>query len=255
MLMKKYFFLTAALVALGLAPAFAQVGTRGAGPQGPNFGGVLDKLFGDHQAFSAAMEFQTTGRSGDNVTMPGKLSFDNGKSRFEMNMSEMQGSKMTPDTAAHMKAMGMDTMISISRPDKKLAYLVYPGLNCYVEMAQTDASASADAADYKVETTELGKETVDGHDCAKNKVIVTDKAGAKHESTVWNASDLKDFPVKIVTGEQGQNTTMLFKNISFDKPAAGVFEAPPTFTKYDNLQTMMQTEMMKKMGGMAMPAH
>jgi hypothetical protein len=253
--MKKYFLFAAGLVVLGLTPAFAQFGPHGGEPQGPNFGGVLDKLFGDHQVFSAAMEFQTTGRSGNNVTMPGKLCFDGGKSSFEMNMSEMQGSKMTPDTAAHLKSMGMDTMISISCPDKKLAYLVYPGLHCYVEMAQTGAASGADIAGYKVETTELGKETVDGHDCVKNKVIVTDKEGARHESTVWNAGDLKDFPVKIVTGEQGQSATMLFKNISFDKPAAGVFDAPAGFTKYDNLQTMMQTEMMKKMGGLAMPAH
>ena len=33
-----------------------------------------------------------------------------------------------------MKSMGMDTMISISRPDLKLMYLVYPGLNSYAEM-------------------------------------------------------------------------------------------------------------------------
>ena len=41
---------------------------------------------------------------------------------------------------------------------------------------------------------------------------------------------------------------MVFKNISFDKPAAGTFEPPVGLTKYDNVQTMMQTEMMKHMG-------
>jgi len=35
--------------------------------------------------------------------------------------------------------------------------------------------------------------------CVKNKVIVTDDKGDKHESTVWNATDLKNFPVKIET--------------------------------------------------------
>ena len=42
---------------------------------------------------------------------------------------------------------------------------------------------------------------------------------------------------------------MLFKNISLTKPAASNFETPSGLTKYDNVQTMMQTEMMKKMGG------
>ncbi len=252
--MKKIFFLTTTVIALGLAPAFAQFGPRGGGGQGPHFGGAMNKLFGANQAYSAILEFQTSGRNGENIIMPGKISFDNGKSRFEMNMSEMQGSQMPPSAAEHMKSMGMDTMISISRPDLKLVYIVYPGLHSYAVMTPQEPSASTDAADFKVESTELGKETVDGHDCVKNKVIVTDKEGNKHESTVWNATDLKKFPVKIVTTEQGQNSTMLFKKISFEKPAAGNFEPPAGLTKYDNVQTMMQTEMMKKMGGgMGMP--
>ena len=247
--MKKIILLTTTLVALGLSPAFAQPGPRGGGPQGPHFGAATGKLFGANQSFSAVMEFQTSARGGNNITMPGKFAFDSGKARFEMNMSEMRGSQMPPNAAQQMKAMGMDTMITISRPDLKLSYLVYPGLNSYAEIAQQDPSASASPDDFKVETEKLGAETVDGHECVKNKVTVTDKDGNQHVSTVWNATDLKNFPVKIVTTEQGNNATMLFKNISLTKPAASNFETPSGLTKYDNVQTMMQTEMMKKMGG------
>lgn len=246
--MKKILLLATALISFGLAPAFAQFGPQGGG-QGPHFGGALDKLFGDNKAFSATMEFQTAGPNGENITMPGKFNFDTGKSRFEMNMSEMQGSQMPPGAVQQMKAMGMDTMISISRPDLKLAYVVYPGLNSYAEMALPESSGSTNPDDYKVETTELGKETVDGHDCVKNKIVITDKDGNKHESTVWNATDLKKFPVKIETNGGGRSVTMRYKEVSFTKPAAGLFNPPSGFTKYDNVQTMMQTEMMKKMGG------
>jgi len=246
--MKKLLLLTTIIVSLGFASAFAQPGPRGGG-QGPDLGGSLGKLFGANQTFSAVMEFQTSGPGGEDITMPGKMSFDTGKSRFEMNMSEVKGSKMPPGAAQQMKAMGMDTMISISRPDLKLAYLVYPGLNSYAAMPSPDASASLHPDDFQVETTELGKETVDGHDCVKSKMIVTDKAGAKHESTVWAATDLKKFPVKIITSEGGHAATILFKNLAFTKPDAGQFEPPAGFTKYDSPQTMMQTEMMKKMGG------
>ena len=247
--MRKFLLLTTTILAVGLASSFAQFGSRGGGPQGPNLGGPLNKLFGANQSFSAAMEFQSAGPNGNNVTMPGKISFDSGKSRFEMNMSEVQGAQMPPSAAQQLKSMGMDVMISISRPDQKLAYIVYPGLNSYAMMTPQDAAASASPDDFKVETEKLGNETVDGHDCVKNKAIVTDKEGNKHESTVWNATDLKNFPVKIVSTEQGHASTMLFKNISFAKPAAGDFEPPAGFTKYDNVQTMMQTEMMKKIGG------
>lgn len=246
MYMKKLLSFTATILSLGLVPAFAQFGPRAGGP---HFGGAMDRLFGKNQSFSTVVVFQMDGANGDKTSMTGKMSFDTGKTRFEMNMSEMQGSKMPPGAAQQMKAMGMDAMITISRPDLKLTYLVYPGLNSYAEMPSQDSSGSVSPDDYKVETTELGKESVDGHDCVKNKVTVTDKEGVKHESTVWNASDLKDFPVKIVTNEGGNSVTMRYQNTAFVKPAASLFEAPADFTKYDSVQTMMQTEMMKKMGG------
>src|SRR5208282_6172431 len=101
-----------------------------------------------------------------------------------------------------------------------VAYMVYPGMQSYVENALSDSETTTAPGDFKLATTELGKDTVDGHPCVKNKVIVTDKDGNKHESTVWNATDLKDFPVKIQTAAEGGNTTMQFKNVSLAKPAA-----------------------------------
>jgi hypothetical protein len=79
--------------------------------------------------------------------------------------------------------------------------------------------------------------------------VVTDKEGTKHESTVWNATDLKKFPVEIQTTESGGDVTMLFKNVSLTKPAASLFDPPADFKKYDNIQQLMQQEMMKRMGG------
>jgi hypothetical protein len=100
-----------------------------------------------------------------------------------------------------------------------------------------------------MESTELGKESVDGHACVKNKVTVTDKAGKAHESTVWNATDLKNFPVKITTSEAGAATTMLFKAVKLEKPDPAQFEPPAGFKKYDSLMALMQQEMMSRMGG------
>jgi hypothetical protein len=216
-------------------------------------GGPTGKLFGNNQAFSATLELQNADSSGNTIIMPGKISFDAGKSRFEVNMANMQGKQIPPDAAAQMKSMGMDQVVTISLPEKKVAYMIYPGMQSYAELQIPNADSAPTNGDYKVETTELGKETVDGHPCVKNKVVVTDKDGDKHESTVWNATDLKNFPVKIQTTEGGANATMLFKNVSLAKPAASVFEAPSGYTKYDNMQTMMQQEMMKRMGSGGFP--
>lgn len=245
--MKKHtLILASAIIGLGLLTAQAQFGPSGGGL---NFGGATGKLFGENQSYTALLEFQTADASGNAVVMPGKLSFDAGKSRFEMDMTQMKSSQMRPEAATQMKQMGMDRMVTIARPDKKITTLIYPGLQSYVENQMTDSQAAPDSGDFKVETTELGKDTVDGHDCVKNKVTVTDKEGKQHESTVWNATDLKNFPVKIETTESGRTSTMLFKNISLAKPDAAIFEVPPNFTKYDNMQVMMQQQIMKRMGG------
>jgi hypothetical protein len=237
------------VVCLGLLPLQAQPGRLGGAPNGPNLGGTLSKLFGDNQAFSAALDMQVKPKSDKPMTMPGKIFFDAGKQRFEVNLADMKGGNMPPDAAAQMKSMGMDQFIAISRPEKKIAYMVYPGLKSYAEIQLSKSDSAPTGSDYKVEITEIGKETVDGHPCVKNKYVVTDNEGVKHESTVWNATDLKKFPVKIQTNERGDEITMLFKNVALDKPAAKLFDPPADFQKYDNVQQMMQTEMMKRMGG------
>jgi hypothetical protein len=49
--------------------------------------------------------------------------------------------------------------------------------------------------------------------------------------------------------EQGSAITMSYSDISFAKPDASLFNPPTGFTKYDSMQEMMQSVMMKKMGG------
>jgi hypothetical protein len=248
------FILASAIICLGLLPVYSQPGAPGGAPGGPHLGGTMSKLFGDNQAFSAGLEMQIADKSGKPMTMPGKIAFDAGKQRFEVNLADMKGGNMPPNAAAQMKSMGMDQMVTIARPDKKAAYLVYPGMQSYTEIQLSKADSAPTGSDYKVEITEIGKETVDGHPCLKSKYVVTDNDGVKHESTVWNATDLKKFPVKIQTTEQGDDVIMLFKNVSLNKPAASLFDPPAAFTKYDNVQQLMQQEMMKRMGGgMGMP--
>ena len=236
---------------LNLVSASAQMG----GPKGPQLSGNIAKLFGKNSAFSAAMEMQTLmPPQNQTVTMPGKIAFDAGKSRFEMDMSEMKGASMPPQAIAQMKTMGMDKMVMIARPDKKLTYMVYPNLQAYTEIAITDQDAVKAESDFNVEVTKLGEEKVDGHPCIKNKAVVSDKQGNKYESTVWNATDLKDFPVKIEVQDQGHAMTMLFKDVKLAKPEASLFESPAGLKRYDNPMALIQGEMMKRMGaGMGMP--
>jgi hypothetical protein len=220
---------------------------------GPNFNGSTAKLFGQNTAFSATVEVQITTPQGQTMSMPGKLAFDSGKSRYEISIGDAKGTQMQPGMAEHLKAMNMDTTITITRPDKQTSSVVYPGLSAYIESPLQDPDAAKADSSFKMDSTELGKETIDGHPCVKNKVVVTNDAGKTHESTVWNATDLKNFPVKIEMVEQAHTMTMLFKDIKTSKPDAALFDPPADDKKYDNLSALMQAEMMKRMGTVTMP--
>ncbi len=256
--MKKHLVIVTSLLISLVLTTHAQPGPRGRGmggpPAGPQFGGDLGKIFGEHKAFSANLEFHlNSANAGESVTMPGKISYLEGKSRFEMNMAEMKGGQMRPETAGQMKSMGMDKIVTLSRPEKKTTCLIYPGLQAYVENPIRDAEAARPESDFTLEVTKIGSETVDGHECVKNKVVSTDKEGKTHESTVWNATDLKNFPVKIETAEANGKVIMLFKDVNFAKPDAAQFEPPADCTKYDSMMTLMQEQMMKRMGGAGLP--
>jgi hypothetical protein len=242
---KHLLLLTAATLGIGLAPAFAQPGPPEGGAA---FDGAMSKLFGDNSAFNAASETRIKTKSGDLITMPGKIYFNSGNARMEMDMIKATGLNISPGAAAQMKSMGLDQMITISLPGKKSVLLIYPGLKSYVENP-LPAAAAATNLNFKVTTTELGKETVAGHPCVQNKVFVTDATGTTNEFTVWNATDLKNFPMKIFRAGPDADATMLFTDVSLTKPAANLFDPPAGFTRYDNVQIMMQTEIMKKMGG------
>jgi Domain of unknown function (DUF4412) len=218
------------------------------GPPGAGFNGAMAKLFGDNANFSATMEQQVkTSPTEDPMVVQGKMSCSEGSFRFETDMSKVTG-KMAA-MADQMKKMGMSKMVIITKPDKKVMDMIYPDLQAYVEMPLTDPESSKPVTDFKIEMTELGKEEVEGHPCVKNKAVVTDSQGQKHESTLWNATDLHKFPIKIeqtMEDKGGVSMTMLFKNIELSKPEASTFEAPGGFTKYDSPMAMMQSVMMKR---------
>jgi hypothetical protein len=241
-----HLFLTGVLclVAVSGRAQFGPGGMGGGAGKGLNLSGSTAKLFGENKAFTATMELQANSPQGP-VTVPGKVYYLEGKARFEMDLAETKSPALPPGAAAQMKTMGMDKMIVISRPEKKISYMIYPGLQAYVEMPVQDSDVDKPDSDFKIEQTELAKEKLDGHDCVKNKTVVTDKDGTKHESTVWNATDLNKFPIKIEQTEDGNLSSMAFRDVKLSKPEAKQFDTPTDCKKYENIMAVMQ-EVMKR---------
>jgi len=239
-----------AVLCFSLMHALAQpgggMGGMGRPGPGPGLSGSMKKVFGKHTAFTANVEMQLA-RGEDKIVMPGKMVVLDDKTRFEMDMAEIKGGGIPPDAAATMKQMGMDKTVTITRPDKETMYMIYPGLKAYAAQPFKDPDATRPESDFKAEVTELGKETVEGRACIKNKVVVTDNEDLKHEFTVWNATELDNFPVQIETSQGGARVTWLFTDVKLGKPAAALFDPPTDYKKYDSLMALMQEQMMKRM--------
>jgi hypothetical protein len=235
-----------ALGGMAILPAAAQV----PGASGPGMGPAMMKLFGDIQAFTAKANVQVLDDSKkEMVNMPMDFAMLDKKIRIEVDLSQVKNANMPPGTADQLKQMGMAQVISIIRPDKNLAYVVYPGQKALMSVPLPKETADAATNAGKLTKTSLGNETVDGHPCTKNKVVLTDDAGKPVEATTWNASDLKDFPVQIQTSEKESTSLMRFSQVQFTKPDAQQFEPPAGYTVYKSQQEMMQGLMQKMTEG------
>ncbi len=220
---------------------------------------AMTKVFGTSLNFSATMEMQINQSGRGEISTRAKVYMAQGNSRTELDITQMKGTAMPPEAAAQMKAMGMDQVINLSRHDTKTDYAIYPGLEAYAKIPSPDAQSATN--EIQVVTTKLGEETLDGHSCVKNQYTFPGaQSGDQVTVLAWLATDLKNCPLKIqvnatddVKGKSVPTTTTLhFVDLNPAQPADSLFNPPAGYRAYSDVRTMMQTEMMKKMGGGAL---
>ena len=188
------------------------------------------KLFGSVGAFTAKAETLVLDQSQKQlVRMPMDFASLDGKVRLDIDLSQVQSPDFTASTLDTIKRAGMDRFTSIFRPDKKVTYLIYPGVQSYQEIAQPKAETEAAEKGLKLEKSALGKETLDGHPCVKNKIVVRSGNASVLDAVVWNAADLKDFPIQIEMKEKDRTVRMHFTDVRFAKPDAKQFEIPAAY--------------------------
>ncbi len=158
--------------------------------------------------FSVTMVSQAHGQS-----MQGKVFFKGDKMRNEMNM-------------------GGETNITITRPDKKIVWVIMPQKKMYMEMPLTDQmhqkmmmKEPSDRAKMK----HLGAETINGFDCDKYE-ISTEYNGKTLKQTAWIAKKL-GMPIKSVSADGSM--TMEYRDIKVGGVADSVFELPTGYQKMD----------------------
>jgi len=209
---------------------------------GSGMSAAMIRVFGNDRPFTAKSDIKMESGGEETLSMTMDIAFSDGVFRGELDLNNVKGAQFPPQAMAQIKMLGMDKMVNVVRHEKKTMTLIYPTLKAYVVMP-LPAGEAADK-EPKIEKTELGKETVDGQACVKNKLIITGDQGTKHEVTVWNAVDLKEFPVQMKFNESGSEITMKFKEIKQGKPSPTLFEPGTDFQKYENIQKLMMEKMM-----------
>ena len=244
----------AAMAATIVSTGFAQR-MMGAGPRDLGSGDMA-RIFGNNQAFTATADISVAdAQHGSPVEMEAAYAFLKGNLRTDIDMTNMKGAQMPPQAMAQMKQMGMDRAVNIYRTDKKVMYLVYPGLKSYTEITSPQAPPTdkTQPKERKIDVTQLGKDTVDGHPCEKCKLTFTADDGSTHEVLAWQATDLNNFPIKTEMQAAGSTVTTHFTNIKLSAPDSSLFDPPSGYTKYGSIQEMMMSSMQRMMPPGARP--
>jgi len=230
------------LLALGVtllmlhSPASGQLG----GGQ-PGLNAAMLQLFKDVPYFSSKADVRLD-EKGEKIptTMTMNFSMLNGNVRVELDMNAVRSKQMTPDGLLGLKQAGLDKLVTIVRPERKTATLVYPSVQSFVEMPMTKEEAADLMRPYRASKVLLGKETIDGQPCEKTRVTLTADSGAKQEATVWYATGLKGFPIKVEMLQPDATLTMHYRDVKLAKPDASQFEAPAKYTRYSDIEQLMQ---------------
>ena len=224
-----------------VSPGYAQM------PGGPaGMSSALTQLFGKTTAFSAKGEMQVSDSSNHEVSFwPMDFSTLDKKIRVEIDLAQTRNKGVPAEMGAMLKQMGMSQVVSIVRPDKGLVYVIYPDQRAMLNMPLPKEDSAGSEKSPKIAKTPLGKETIDGHSCTKNKVIITDPKGETTEATTWEAADMRDLPIQIETKEGTSTSTLRFKQVKFEPPAAAFFEPPSGFTLYDSADELKLAVMKK----------
>lgn len=156
----------------------------------------------------------------------------------------------TPTAERKETKDGADTVIMISRYDKKVVWNLIPEEKMYMTMPMggaDDKSRDTDVANYKLETTPMGEETLNGVTVSKAKIIMTDPDGSKLGGFSWTTSDGIMVKLDAISVDKGGKNRMKLemKNLQIGPQPKELFEIPRGYEQMDLGGKGMLKEMIK----------
>jgi Domain of unknown function (DUF4412) len=146
--------------------------------------------------------------------MQGRVFHARGKERREMNASG-------------------ERMVTISRQDKKVMWMLMPEQKAYMEMALGSSTDQGDISGWAFEQTVVGPEDLDGLKTTKSKVTAKGPRGEKMGGFWWTTADGVTVKMDMLALEKGSKMRikMELKNLKVGKQDPALFEIPAGYSK------------------------
>jgi hypothetical protein len=106
------------------------------------------------------------------------------------------------------------------------SYMVMNTGMCMQTTASRQPNPFAETQNATIERVPAGADTVDGHSCKVENLTVIPKNGTPVEMKIWEANDLKGFPVRVEMNTGKGPVTVEYQDVSFDPPQASLFSHP-----------------------------
>jgi hypothetical protein len=160
----------------------------------------------------------------------------------------------------------MNGIITIALGNAKKTIMINTKNRTYYEQPLQDREQMPAIHDSDVvfDKKKTGNEKIDNHPCVKYDAVYyrKNKPDEKYKATIWEAQDLKNFPIQteiIVQANpnypmSGGKMVMKYKDIKLGAATASMFEVPSDYRKVNSAQEVMglgslgdMGEMMKRM--------
>jgi hypothetical protein len=224
------------------AAAKSQTAPRASVPSNTAVDGAFAKLFGNNSAFTTRADVRIfNGKAtSEAFRIPVTISFLSDSMRVDANVMQFRGSGFSPEVAAQLQRLGLDTLICFLKLNGTKVQMAYPSVKSLLEVPIPSDALAALRSKARVDAVPLARETFGKHLCTKNKVTVTGNDGVPHVFMVWNSQDQNNFPARIDTTDNGQRFVIDFSDVKLVKPDVRLFALPSGYRRYTDVGEFQQ---------------
>lgn len=206
----------------------------------PGFHHALFDVLTGGPAFSGRAKIGMSNGTDQNPgTISCNIAFLSDKMRVDVDSFD-PGTNVPPAEAANVKNIRSSILL---RPDRNRMYLIFPQFRAYVELSYSRGAGQDPVPPAVITRNPLGKEAVGIQPCLKSQWNISEVNGDTYDLTVWNATNLDNFPIQI---RLGPPTALLeFEDLHMQAPDSGLFETPSGYVRYEGVKEILSKELDK----------